>query len=847
MSAYGSVYNKSISFQTINADDLAVDSPTLVVDEINNRLGIGLTDPDSTVEVLSTSTQQKWSYDANSFATLTVADASHTTIATGESGDLILDAADDIILDSHLGKWRFKRNDTMTCMVSTTSGDASSMVFDHQISDADYVFKVSDGGVGTTAMTIDGSDAGHLRLNASVSMKEQAAALGDTAAYGQLWVKTATPNQLYFTTDAGDDIQLTSGTATAFVGDITGVTAGTGLSGGGTTGALTVNLDSNSLTEAAIANGDYIMFNDATDSSAPKREALADLVTLLAGTASSTGLSASSSVLSVSDLHPVGVDGAANQLLTDDGDGTVSSEGNLSFDGSTLVVTGALTTTTTATVGSDLTVTGGDIAFGATNSTLTVGATAHDAAGASLAIAAGGPTAGTSNNQAGGNLTISAGQGKGSSPGGGIIFQIAPSGGSGSSLNSLAAALSVEGDGKIKVGSGVTADTVLYFDGNAQDYRIGIDDGTDSLEIGHGTAHGTNTALSINNSGQLTTINMPAAAVAVADDHIMILDGGATGAPKAESIADLVAGIASTGLDASSGVLTVDVSDFMANGANNYLVTATGTDAQNAEANLQFDGTGLKIKEAAAAAADTAAYGQVWVKNTTPAELWFTDDTGTDIQITAGGTAAPSGVEVHLGEAVGASLVVCGVAIDSGKISVNKAIPTNLNKCRGPFFVTDASGSSGDIVTVLERKIVTGIDTSGKAVGDPVYLHTDGTATFTRPGVTADDAAFNFIMIIGRILKIHGSDGAYVLEPKGLESQPLMGQVAAGGGTSTLVTGFAGYADVPVIAMINEADPVPGDDDQIKSAFVRAADGKLQITIDAGSANYSPYTYMIFF
>ena len=162
----GDFYNRDGGTRILT--DLEVDSPTLVVDETNNRLGVGVADPDSTVEVLSTSTQQKWSYDSDSFATLTVADASHTTVATGESGDLILDAGDDIILDSHLGKWRFKRNDTMTCMVSTTSGDASSMVFDHQISDADYVFKVSDGGVGTTAMTIDGSDAGHLRLNASV-------------------------------------------------------------------------------------------------------------------------------------------------------------------------------------------------------------------------------------------------------------------------------------------------------------------------------------------------------------------------------------------------------------------------------------------------------------------------------------------------------------------------------------------------------------------------------------------------------------------------------------------------------------------------------------------------------
>ena len=41
--------------------------------------------------------------------------------------------------------------------------------------------------------------------------------------------------------------------------------------------------------------------------------------------------------------------------------------------------------------------------------------------------------------------------------------------------------------------------------------------------------------------------------------------------------------------------ITVDVSDFMANGSDNRVVTATGTDAMNAEANLTFDGTDLLI------------------------------------------------------------------------------------------------------------------------------------------------------------------------------------------------------------------------------------------------------------
>lgn len=53
-------------------------------------------------------------------------------------------------------------------------------------------------GTGTYAARIDGT----------VIIKEQAAAAVDLAAYGQIWVKTATPNQLFFTDDAGTDAQV---------------------------------------------------------------------------------------------------------------------------------------------------------------------------------------------------------------------------------------------------------------------------------------------------------------------------------------------------------------------------------------------------------------------------------------------------------------------------------------------------------------------------------------------------------------------------------------------------------------------------------------------------------------
>ena len=44
-------------------------------------------------------------------------------------------------------------------------------------------------------------------------------------------------------------------------------------------------------------------------------------------------------------------------------------------------------------------------------------------------------------------------------------------------------------------------------------------------------------------------------------------------------------------------------------------------------------GTTIAIKERADQQADITGYGQLWVKNTTPCQLWFTSDDGTDTQL----------------------------------------------------------------------------------------------------------------------------------------------------------------------------------------------------------------------
>ena len=68
---------------------------------------------------------------------------------------------------------------------------------------------------------------------------------------------------------------------------------------------------------------------------------------------------------------------------------------------------------------------------------------------------------------------------------------------------------------------------------------------------------------------------------------------------------------AGTGLNSDGSEFTVDVSDFMTNGSNNRIVTATGADAMNAEANLTFDGSTLALTGAATVSSTLAVTSNI--------------------------------------------------------------------------------------------------------------------------------------------------------------------------------------------------------------------------------------------
>lgn len=88
---------------------------------------------------------------------------------------------------------------------------------------------------------------------------------------------------------------------------------------------------------------------------------------------------------------------------------------------------------------------------------------------------------------------------------------------------------------------------------------------------------------------------------------------------------------AGTGIDVAADAISVDVSDFMTNGVDDRIVTATGTDAMNAEANLNFDGSKLKVTGSLVTTGDlTCEGGDLTIGNfsSTGADLYLKPGTG---------------------------------------------------------------------------------------------------------------------------------------------------------------------------------------------------------------------------
>jgi hypothetical protein len=134
--------------------------------------------------------------------------------------------------------------------------------------------------------------------------------------------------QIYY--DTGDDT-IYFRNASAWVdiaqqGDITGVTAGVGLSGGGSSGAVSLAVDFSEFSTVTPVNGDFLAALDS-DGSTEQKTSLAALATLFAG----SGLTATNSVIAVDTLNQ-NTTGSAATLTTARTIGGVSFNGSANID-----------------------------------------------------------------------------------------------------------------------------------------------------------------------------------------------------------------------------------------------------------------------------------------------------------------------------------------------------------------------------------------------------------------------------------------------------------------------------------------------------------------------------------
>ena len=398
-------------------------------------------------------------------------------------------------------------------------------------------------------------------------------------------------------------------------------------------------------------------------------------------TVNGTTTTISSTTLTVADKVIVVAQGAADSAAADGAGLSVDgADASLLYDDTgtqwefnkPLEVTGAISSTSTITVGTDLTVTGGDIAFGATNSTVTVGATAHDAAGANLTISSGSTTAGTSNNQAGGSLTISGGQGKGSGAGGDIIFKTANAGSSGSSLNSLATALTISDDKSATFEDNITVKGDLI-----------LDDGGSIKEAG-GTA-----AITIDASGNVTKIGQDSPSTG----EFLKYDG-------AKWVSDAVA----TGSSAADDISTGDAAVTIATTSGNITL-----DAQAGDADIIFKGTDdssditaltLDMSEAGAALFNAAV------------------TVGTDLTVTGGDISYSNGQDATL------SVANTGAGVDGRDLTISAgSAPTgSANQNGGDLLLKSGGGDGTGTSMIAFHTKVNGTDASAERM----RIHTDG-------------------------------------------------------------------------------------------------------------------------
>ena len=410
-------------------------------------------------------------------------------------------------------------------------------------------------GVAATSLNIDAFGSDHTSITIADTDKF---AISDAGTEGRINASQIATYVFNKASDSGDatigsdggitinanSVALGTDTTGNYVATLANATNGgsTIANGSAEGGAATFTLNLNDLAAAAVdVTADSIAIIDADDSNGSKKESIADFVAGIAG----SGLSASEGQLSISETGDISAVTAGAGLSGGGSSGAVS----LAIDLSEFSAVTPANGDSFLTLDSD----------GSTEQLTTTTALATLFAGSGLTATNSVIAVDTLNQDTTGNAATA------------TALETARN--FTTTGDVVVASTSFDGTGNFTAAATIQASAV---EGSMLNNNVisGQDD------IGAAIASGDE--LLISDAGTIKRTDV---------DRLATFFAGA-GLAESEGVMSVGAG---TGIDVAANAISVDVSDFMTNGSNNRIVTATGADAMNAEANLTFDGSTLDV------------------------------------------------------------------------------------------------------------------------------------------------------------------------------------------------------------------------------------------------------------